>query len=67
MTNTTISDKNLNVMTPEEFKKAMEDWAKSGDIERRHFAMDELMCEVLSSLGYREGIKIYNDTEAWYS
>ena len=31
-----------------------------------HIEMDELLCKVLKSLGYGEGIKIFENTNKWY-
>ena len=63
------------VMTPEEFAKEMQtirdefidddrDW---NDLEDVHAAMDELMAEVLRSLGYVEGVTIFENTDKWYA
>ena len=58
-----------NVMTPEEFENEMAKlrFVKDDDLEGRHVAMDELMCDVLRSLGYGDGIDIFNNTHKWYS
>lgn len=61
-------------ITPEQFAKKMEeikdayidkdeDW---NDVEDVHFDMDVLMMEVLESLGYVEGVAIFENTEKWY-
>lgn len=56
-------------MTPEEFKKEMQQIKDDygDDREVVHVKMDELMCKVLVSLGYHEGVQIFNDTEMWYA
>jgi len=56
-------------MTPEEFKIKMQEIRDdaAGDIESDHGEADNLMCEVLSSLGYDEGVQIYRRLEKWYS
>lgn len=62
-------------ITPEEFAKKMkeikdayidedEDW---NDVEDVHFDMDVLMMEVLRSLGYGEGVDIFDETDKWYA
>ena len=62
-------------MTPEEFAKKMkeikdayidndEDW---NDVEDVHVDMDVLMMEVLESLGYVEGVTIFENTDKWYA
>lgn len=58
-----------NVMTPEEFENEMAKlrFVKDDDLEGRHVAMDELMCKALRSLGYDEGVDIFNNTYIWYA
>ena len=56
-------------MTPEEFKNAIglinEEY--NDDNEAKHVRMDNLMCELLSVIGYEEGIDIFRDADKWYS
>ncbi len=56
-------------ISPEEFYQKMlkikED--KEYDKEGVHREMDDLVCEVLESLGYEKGINVFNDTDKWYS
>lgn len=58
-------------MTPEEFKSKMEEFVK--DYERyedeaeTHINMDGLMCQVLSDLGYSEGVDIFCKQDKWYN
>lgn len=54
-------------MKSEEFAKKMEEIFKNGDVEFSHVEADELMAEVLSSLGYEEGVKIFLSHEKWYA
>ena len=54
-------------MTPKEFAERMKWFSDNNDPEMAHYNMDELMCEVLSELGYEEGIAIFCDTEKWYA
>lgn len=56
-------------MTPEEFKNKMEliNEEYCDDNEAKHVCMDRLMCELLSSIGYEEGIDIFRDTDKWYA
>lgn len=69
-----------NVMMPKEFKRRMEVQQMRSmfattfvgdsavyDLESTHIAMDNLMCEVLRSLGYDEGVDIFLNTEKWYA
>lgn len=57
------------MMTPEEFKLKMQTILTEHENypETCHYEMDKLMCEVLSDLGYEEGVKVFEDTERWYS
>lgn len=56
-------------MTPEEFKNKMQEiYDKSyGGGEEGHIMADMLLCEVLTQLGYKEGIDIFNSMEVWYA
>lgn len=62
-------DLNMESTSPEEFYQKMlkikEDYEY--DKEKLHGEMDDLMCEVLKSLGYGKGIGIFEDTDKWYS
>ena len=57
------------VMTPAEFKDAM--WRiridPDGTPEDKHIEADELMCELLTDLGYGEGVRFFREMEKWYS
>ena len=37
------------------------------DKELTHDAMDNLMCEVLTELGYEDGVKVFQETDKWYA
>lgn len=59
-------------MTPEEFKQAMADayhywWEVEHVQEYVHRIMDDIMCDLLRSLGYGESIDIFNNTPMWYA
>ena len=54
-------------LTPEEFAEKMAGIAKNGDEERKHVAADSIMCELLKSLGFGEGVGIFEDMDKWYS
>lgn len=56
---------NNTPMTPEEFKQAMADAEQYG-VEEDHLAMDDIMCTLLRSLGYGEGIDIFDNIDKWY-
>lgn len=52
-------------MDPEAFKKEMNELATSSDLDKgdRYREMNKLMCKVLRSLGYYEGIDIFEKDE----
>lgn len=56
-------------MTPDEFRSRMQTMANGGnyDNEQAHGDADDLMCEALRSLGYGEGVDIYQSIEKWYA
>ena len=54
-------------LTPEEFAEKMAGIAENGDEERKHVAADSIMCELLKSLGFGEGVGIFEDMDKWYS
>lgn len=57
-------------MTPEEFEKKMieiKEEYEEHDEEECHILMDELMEDVLRSLGYAKGMNVFNDTRKWYA
>ena len=65
---------NKEIISPDEFKKKMKAIKIKVDAgflildkEEAHVQMDDLMCEVLSSLGYEEGIEIFQNTGKWYA
>lgn len=45
--------------------KGIED--TNGDEEQLHIAMDELMCNLLDSLGYKDGVAIFRRAYKWYA
>lgn len=61
------------VLTPYEFSIAMMQiksgvcYDRSYDEEDQHIDADELMCNVLRSLGYGDGIDIFDSMHKWYA
>lgn len=56
-------------MTPKEFKEEMRKIFpvnESEDTESAHGSGDALLCEVLRSLGYGDGVKIFEEADKWY-
>ena len=54
-------------MTPEEFTEKMRALAAKYDEEEFHIAADRLMGDLLTSLGYGEGVEVFEKTPKWYS
>lgn len=56
-------------MTPDEFIIELQKiWLRYGkDLERAHIVADGLMCNILDSLGYTEGVEFFNNCNKWYS
>ena len=57
-------ERKLDLMTPEKFKLEMNELATSGNLDKeyRHRRMDALICEVLRSIGYDDGIDVFERT-----
>ena len=57
-------------MTPEEFRDRMQAIALEDDMEKAHKQGDNLVVELLKSIGYQNGAVIYEHESAmkwWYS
>lgn len=58
------------LMTPKAFAEEMaqiqNSYPKFTDTDERHMKMDEAMCKLLRSLGYGEGVEIFEKSEKWY-
>jgi hypothetical protein len=39
----------------------------AGDQEVCHVEMDQLMCDLLETLGYDEAVRIFRSEEKWYA
>ena len=65
------------LLTPEEFTKSMKDISDKlvnppkgypyYDKEDAHREMDDLMLDLLRSLGYGDGVDIFENTDKWYA
>lgn len=61
------------VMTPEQFAEKMRDLyndsynRKAMGVVEAHEKADALMCELLRSLGYGEGVEIFEAADKWYA
>lgn len=58
-----------NPMTPEEFERKMREISDEdeNDTESAHRMMDSLMCSLLETLGYSDGVKVFCETYKWYA
>lgn len=54
-------------ITPYMFVQRMNVIAATLDTEDAHARADVLMCELLESLGYKEGVAIYKAMDKWYA
>ena len=56
-------------MSPAEFVKALRAVAVEcrGDTENLHCEADDLLCRVLTELGYGEGVEIFKKLDKWYA
>lgn len=56
-------------MTPEQFAEKMRqiEIRYCGDPEAMHGAADGLMCELLTELGYGEGVETFKKLDVWYA
>lgn len=53
--------------SPKGFANKMRRLSEMGDAEAAHYQADKLMCELLTELGYSEGVKIFDDMSKWYA
>ena len=55
-------------ITPEQFAAAMRNiFRGQNDQEGGHLDADELICKLLESLGYGEGVKVFRAADKWYA
>lgn len=56
-------------MSPDEFRDRMIEIARRAeyDAEEPHEEADDLMCEILTDLGYGEGVKVFEEMDKWYA
>jgi hypothetical protein len=54
-------------MTPEEARNELIALSLSGDTESAHGKADDVLCELLNSLGYSEVVKAYLAVDKWYA
>ena len=56
----------MSRMTPDEFETKMKEAAEEGG-EIGHRLADELMAELLTSLGYGKGVEVFEKIDKWYA
>jgi hypothetical protein len=60
-------------VSPKEFKRRMREiWKpergwRGVDTETAHMRADDLMCELLESLGYGDGVTVFKSEPKWYA
>lgn len=54
-------------MTPEEFKAEIIQAFEEYSTDEGHKMADAVMCDLLRSLGYGEGVDAFNEADKWYS
>jgi len=55
-------------MSPEEFKEEMIHIDKTySSVDEKHKLADNLLCEVLTSLGYGSGVNDFYEMDKWYA
>lgn len=53
-------------ISKEEFAARMRAIANDSDTEAAHSKADRLLCEVLVSLGYEDGVEVFELMDRWY-
>lgn len=51
----------------EAIEKMKECVKNNGDIEVAHLDADNILCDVLTQLGYKELVDLYNKVDKWYA
>ena len=54
-------------MDPKDFYTEMVRIVFTENEEIGHIHADELMCDILTQLGYGDGVKLFEQMEKWYS
>lgn len=62
-----LAENNINESSIKDYTERMKELANNDDVEARHSEMDDLMCEILSKMGFNELVDIFNETEKWYA
>ena len=54
-------------ITPDEFRLLMKDIANNSDTEEAHYEADKLMLTLLETLGYGQGVDVFDKMGKWYA
>lgn len=54
-------------MSPKEFCDEMKRLAKDNDTVTWHMDADDLMCSLLRTFGYEDGVEVFESEKKWYS
>lgn len=54
-------------MTDDEAAERLQEISQNHDTEGGHVYADELLCEVLKSLGYTKTVEAFENMEKWYA
>ena len=54
-------------MTKEEAIEQLKSLQNEYDIERAHARADDVLCELLRTLGYEEVVKEWDEIDKWYA
>ena len=50
-----------------EIRKILRAQAKNYDTEEAHKVADDVLCDLLTALGYDSIVKLYNKVDKWYA
>ena len=54
-------------ITPDEFRLQMKEIKENGNQEEAHIDADKLMCYLLETLGYGQGVATFRGMYKWYA
>jgi len=57
----------VNEFLKEKYLNKLKEKCSSGDIEINHYNADDVLCELLESLGYNEIVTEFKKLEKWYA
>ena len=57
----------MNKRIKQKYVKMLKDKCFTGDTEQDHVYADDIICALLIELGYKDVVKVFNETERWYA